>query len=421
MALAVSVVTLPLMIHYLGRVEYGVWVTVSTTVVMLAVLDLGISSTLVNFIAKAYANDDPEIARQYYSTAFWITTLVSIAMIAVFAVIWRWINWGALFGLHDAILTTQASHCVIVSLGFFLLNLPLSLASKVLSGYQKIQVANYFSMINSVLGLIAIVGGILAHLSIVGLMISFCFAMLTGTLLLNAWLSFVSHPWIRPRFSAIRLNMTKELFGEGLLFFVLQIAGLVVFNSDNLVIMHYCGAGQVTPYSVTWRLMSYASMLHGLLIPVLWPAFADAYHRKDLRWVRVNYQRFMRATMAGVCIIAITLAVLGRWIIRIWATDAAVPSQGLLWAMCLWAIVLSLTTNQACLLAATQRVSLQALTSSMAAVLNLVLSIILVQHIGPIGAILATLISYLIFIVLPQHWEVRNILHGRYMSVPDAT
>lgn len=421
LSLVVSMVTLPLMVRYLGRADYGIWVTISTTVVMFAVLDIGISSTLINFITKASANNDPTLARGYYSTAFWITTGISVLLAVIAALVWPLINWRSLLGLSDASHALQASHCAVASIAFFLLNLPLSLANKVLSGYQQVQVANYFAMVNSILGLIAIVGGVAAHLSIVGLMISFCSAMLIGTLLLNGWLYFVSHPWIRPHVGEVRLNLVADLFGEGLLFFVLQITGLVVFNSDNIVITHYCGPGEVTPYSVTWRLLGYASMLHGLLIPALWPALSDAYHRGELAWVQSTYRRFWQATMIGVSATAVLLALVGQWVIRVWASQAAVPSQTLLWLMALWAIVYSISTNQACLLAATQRIRLQALTSTLSVILNLALSLYLVRRIGSMGAIVGTLVSYLVFILVPQGWEVRNILRGRYLRTADAT
>lgn len=44
--------------------------------------------------------------------------------------------------------------------------------------------------------------------------------------------------------------------------------------------------------------------------------------------------------------------------------------------------------------------------------LNLVLSVVA----GPIGVLVATIVSYLLF-VIPQTWEVRRIPSGRYLKV----
>lgn len=417
MAMVVSAITLPLTVRYLGPLEYGIWVTISTTVVMLSVLDLGIANSLTNFISKAYAMQDEEMARDYFATAFWVTVGISFVLGIAAWLAWRTIDWQALFHLQDVHLAWQVRICVAISLCFFLITLPLNLANKVLSGYQQVHIANYFAMINSLLGLVAIVSVILFKGTIVDLMATYCVAMLTGSVLLNFWLCMWYKPSLRPHFRAVKKEIITEIFGEGTLFFVLQLSGLIVFNSDNLVITHYLGASDVTPYSVAWRLTGYASMMQSLLVPALWPAFAEAYHRKDMTWIRTNYHRMMNASILAVGLTAIGIGLFGRQIIRVWAGPAAVPGATLLWSMCLWAIVVSITINQALLMAATQRIQLQAVTASLAAVTNLILSIVLVQRLGAIGVLIATLGSYIVFIIAPQEWEVRRILRGRYVEV----
>lgn len=419
MAMAVSAITLPLTVRYLGSLEYGIWVTISTTVVMLSVLDLGIANSLTNSISKAYAMEDEEMARNYFATAFWVTIGISLLLGVAVWFAWRIIDWQTLFHLQDAHLALQARACVAISLCFFLVSLPLNLANRVLSGYQQVHVANYFAMINSLLGLVAIISVILTRGTIVDLMATYCVAMLTGSVLLNLWLCIWHKPWLRPHFQAVKKEVVRELFGEGALFFVLQLSGLIVFNSDNLVITHYLGASDVTPYSVAWRLTGYASMMQSLLIPALWPAFAEAYHRRDLSWVRINYRRIMNGSIFAVGLVALGIGLFGRQIIRIWAGPVAVPNAALLWSMCFWAVLVSVTINQALLMAATQRIQLQAITASLAAVANLIASIILVQRIGAIGVLVATIGSYLIFILAPQEWEVRRILRGRYLGASE--
>lgn len=416
MAMAVSAITLPLTVRYLGSLEYGIWVTISTTVVMLSVLDLGIANSLTNSISKAYAMENEEMARNYFATAFWVTIGISLLLGVAVWIAWRIIDWQSLFHLHDAHLALQARTCVAISLCFFLLSLPLNLANRVLSGYQQVHVANYFAMVNSLLGLVAIITVILTRGTIVDLMATYCVAMLTGSILLNLWLCIWYKPWLRPHLQAVKRHVVRELFGEGALFFVLQLSGLIVFNSDNLVITHYLGATDVTPYSVAWRLTGYASMMQSLLIPALWPAFAEAYHRRDLSWVRMNYRRIMYGSILAVGLVAFGIGLFGRQVIRVWAGPVAVPNAALLWSMCFWAVLVSVTINQALLMAATQRIQLQAVTASLAAVANLIGSIILVQRIGAIGVLVATIGSYLIFILAPQEWEVRRILRGRYLK-----
>lgn len=420
-ALLVSAVTLPLTVRYLGKLEYGVWITISTTVVMLSVLDLGIANTLTNFISSAYASDDKDAAQGYFATAFWLTCGVAVVLGLMCTGVFHLLNWGSLLGLTDPTLVAQARTCVVISIGFFLVSLPLNLANRVLSGYQQVHIGNYFAMINSLLGLVAIVTTVLLRGSIVQLMLSYCLAMLTGSVLLNLWLSIWHKPWIRAYPGRFEREKARTLFGQGFLFFLLQLTGIVVFNSDNLVITHYLGAAEVTPYSIAWRLTSYASLLQSMLIPSFWPAFTEAYHKRDMPWVRNTYRNMTQKTLMAVTAAALFLGVFGHWIIRVWAGKAVVPPTLLLWTLAGWAILVATTTNQALLLTATGRLKLEATVAVLAAVANLGLSIYLVQRIGAEGVILSTILSFAIFMIVPQQLEVRRVLRGDFLpaAVPE--
>jgi O-antigen/teichoic acid export membrane protein len=204
--------------------------------------------------------------------------------------------------------------------------------------------------------------------------------------------------------------MTTKLLHTGGQFFVLQMAGLVVFNSDNLILAHYLNPVAVTQYSVTWRLVGATAAIQALVIPSLWPAYAESWVRGDIAWIRTAYSRMRWATLGVVILVCAILLPAGRAIIRVWAGPGAVPSAGLLYLMCVWMIVLAVTTNQACLMAATYHLRTQTISSCTAAAVNLALSIWWVRRLGPEGVILATLVSYVLFILFVQVREVRSIL-----------
>ncbi len=416
MAVSVSAVILPLTIRYLGQEQYGLWITINGTVALLAMLDLGIANTLINHISRAYAEGSEENARRFYASAFWASTLIAACAGVIGAATWHLIPWSAIFRFNDPSLAEQAGNCAAISVGYFLLCLPLTLANKVLGGYQRVPIANAFAMVNSVLGLVAMILVIHARGTIVHLMAAYCAAMLTGAILLNLWMAIFHKPRILPAPRSVNLNAARQLLGHGILFFALQISGVLAFSSDNFVIAHYLGTAQVTPYSVTWKLVGYSSVLQSFLVPSLWPAFSEAYVKADLNWIRGAFRRYMRATFAAAGISALLLGFLGKWIIRVWAGPAAVPSTALLWCMCFWTVLMSATVSLAVLQVATQRIKIQAISSALAAILNIVLSIILVQRIGTIGVLFGTIVSYVLLIVLPQSWEVRRILRGTYLK-----
>ena len=114
----------------------------------------------------------------------------------------------------------------------------------------------------------------------------------------------------------------RELLGTGSGFLLLQISALVVFNCDNIIIAHYLGAADVTPYSVTMRLATYATALQLALYPSLWPAYTEAHARGDHDWVRQTFWRTTRYAMGAAGVAVVVLALFGRPLIR-WYVGAA--------------------------------------------------------------------------------------------------
>ena len=408
----ISAVSLPLTVRYLGPQQYGIWVTISSIVVMLSVMDLGISSSLTNRISQAYARGDRAEAQRYYATACWTSTIVGLALGLAAWVAWPHVRWTGLFKLTDPALARQVSACVAIALVFFIVSLPLNLVNRVLSGYQQTQITNYFNLMSSLLGLVAILVAIRLHVSLVMLLVMYSGSLLMGTLVLNVWVNFWDRPWLLPRPSAVDRTVIRNLLGDGSGFLIIQIAWLISFNADNLVISHYMGAADVVPYSVTWKLVGYAAVLQASIFPSLWPAYAEAYERGDYQWVRRTFWNAVRFAMGTVTAAALGLIVFGRSIIHWYVGAAAVPSQMLLVTICLWTVMSTAMDLQACFLAAINRVKLQGVLSVVSAGLNLWLSIVLVKRIGSLGVVLGTIIAYAAVLVVPQTLIVwRGLYH----------
>src|SRR5271166_4774949 len=71
---ALTLLSLPLAVRYLGAERYGVWATITTTAVWFNLLDLGIANTLTNHISRAYALNDRHSAARYFTNALVATS-----------------------------------------------------------------------------------------------------------------------------------------------------------------------------------------------------------------------------------------------------------------------------------------------------------------------------------------------------------
>jgi len=128
LTILMSFVSVPLTVHYLGAERYGVWLTISSLLLWVALTDFGLAGTaLVNVLSEAVGNDDCEAARHYTASAFW--TLVAIALVigVVSAGVFQIIPWRAVSRVSDATSTHELKVTCALVLGLFVLNLPLSL------------------------------------------------------------------------------------------------------------------------------------------------------------------------------------------------------------------------------------------------------------------------------------------------------
>jgi O-antigen/teichoic acid export membrane protein len=412
---ALTLISLPLALRYLGTERYGVWATITTTAVWINLLDLGIANTLTNHISRGYALGDKAYAARYFSNALLLTTgfatTVGLAAIGFF----HRINWTALFNVGPQVNSTEVEHTVAIAAGLMLLSLPCGLAAKVLAGYQELHLSNYATAGSAVASVCGLALGVALHVSmpVLFLMSVGCltFTSLATLLLVALW----HKPWLTPRSSLIDLSAIRDLVNSGWSFFLIQVAAVAVFSSDNLVVSHYLGASEVTPYSVTWRVVGLAAVLQSLIFPALWPAYAEAYANRDFSWIRRTFAITMKGTMALNLLFVIVMVLFGRELITMWAGSSAVPGLSLLLAMGLWAIINGFMSVESCLLAALNRTREQAVLSITAAAVNMGLSLLLVRHIGSLGVIGGTILSYLLVLVVPQTLIVRNLWRRELM------
>jgi O-antigen/teichoic acid export membrane protein len=127
LTLLMGFVSVPLTVHYLGAERYGVWLTISSLLLWVALTDFGLSGyALVNVLSEAVGNDDRESARHYAASAFWALVTIALIIGVVFAAAFDFIPWRAVFRVSDATSTQELGSTCALVLTLFVINLPLS-------------------------------------------------------------------------------------------------------------------------------------------------------------------------------------------------------------------------------------------------------------------------------------------------------
>lgn len=384
--------------------------TITSVLTFLSITDFGLAASLTNALGKAQAENARDAGRRYVSSALLMLSLISLLMLIFGSAFAQSIASFLFPSLQSPLARAEIVPAVIIALSIFALNLPLLIPARVLAAHQESALANLWNMAGSLGNIIALLAVIWFRGGLPWLVFGcFGFGLLTN-MTCAAWLFAFHKPWLSPKFLAIDPAFVRSLFSDGWKFFVIGIGWMINWQTDNMVIAHFLGAAQVTPYAVAFSLFALATGLQTLVYPSLWPAYTEAFAQRDYNWIRQTLRSNFKFSFLSTLAIVSVLAIFGVKIIGLWAGAAAVPPVSVIVWMAVWRLMLSTLLVGSCLLNATGHVKGMTVYGSATALLNLTLSVLLVKNYGIAGVIAGTVIAFAVANYIPTFLEVRSVL-----------
>lgn len=313
----VQLLLVPVTIGCLGKYEYGIWMTLSSVLLWMDSFDMGLGNGLRNKLAEFVAREQWTEARQAVSTTFFLLICLILPLVLLLLVLAETFDVAALLNLERGSVAAL-TETVQVSLFFVGLTLVLKFLGNVYLGLQLPAINNLLVVAGQTLGLL----GILVFDRASGRLTLFHAALIFtfAPVLVYAAaypVTFRLYPRLTPGISFFRRSMVRELFTMGLNFFVLQMAGLVLFFTSNLLITRILGAAEVTPYQVAFRYFSFANMLFSIIVTPLWSATTDAYAKHDFAWIRTCTSR-MRKLLLGFVLLLLLMTWVSPFAYGVW-------------------------------------------------------------------------------------------------------
>ena len=403
-------ISVPLTLHYLGTERYGMWMTISSVIAMLGFADLGLGLGLMNAISEAYGQDDRQAAVHYVSSAYFMLTGVALLLLFAFALVYPHIPWARVFNVKSALAVQEAGPAMAAFVICFALNLPLGLVQKIQLGYQEGFINNLWEALGKILGLVGVLLVIYFQGGLVWLVLTMAGAPAVASLLNSFALFCNQRPWLRPRWQESAFYFAAKVVKIGILFFILQVAVAVAFASDNLIAAQVLGSEAVTQYSVPMRMFSILTLISGMLVSPLWPAYGEAIARKDCLWVKNTLIRSLLMTSAIIGLPSIILIIFGKEILQIWVGEQVSVSFLLFLGLGIWTILQSLGHCLAMFLNGANIIKFQAFVSILMAVVCVFVKIFLANIIGLPGIIWGTIITYSVLCLIPIVFYISHYL-----------
>ena len=380
-----QLLVVPIALGYLGTERFGLWMALLSFVAIAAFADFGLGAGLQNAIAECVGRGDRSGPRRYLSSAFFM--LLGLGMLLVYMALWflpglPLLDWLEVKGetARQEVLPACQALLVCIAIG-----LPAGLVTRVYNGFQEGYVPKLWIAVGRLLAL----GGVLLCVS-QGLGLPWMAAAYTGVpfilLGLGGHALLWKRPWLVPSLAVVDRPAIARIAGTGIAAFAVQISLVLATSGIPLIIATQLGAEVLPPFAVTQRFLWLPTMLVGVLVYPLWPAYREALARGDRGFLRAGLRRSLKqAALIQLPFVAIML-LWGQDIILLWTGKAeVVPEPSLLYALCTWSLLTTFSMVCMILLFGWERIAGQAAYALLTALAALVVCYYRAADWGPNG------------------------------------
>lgn len=307
----------PVTLGYLKPYEYGVWLTLNSILVWIDSFDIGLGNGMRNKLAQAMASDDKESGRIYVSTTFFMLVILIGIIVVLGSAAEPFVDWYSVLSTSPSEVGSL-DRIVYLTFLIYCLNFIFKFVGNVYLAAQLPAVNNFFVTAGHLIALVVIY--ILTKTTAGSLMlvaVIYCASPLVVYLLAYPVTFAKIFPFLSPSIKFFRKKYLGDLFNIGILFFILQLSGILLFSLANLLISHIFGPEKVTPYNIAYRYYSLVPMFMALIVAPMWSATTDAYERGEIGWIRATMKRIRKILFCAMVALGL-MTVASEWVYKIW-------------------------------------------------------------------------------------------------------
>lgn len=398
-AVGLSFLVITIMVRYLGNEKYGIWSTLLALVSWMLFFDFGLANGTRNKVSESLANDDIQQARIYISTSYVVIGVISLCLFCGLFIVSGWINWQTVFNTKS-LSSNDLRQIVIVISFFMLLNFALNIVQQLYHAVQKssLTVLNQFlSNLFALLFVYAVTRISSGNILYLGWAYG---SALLGSNLTLSFFFYSKRPDLLPVLRCFEKRKIKNLLGLGVKFFIIQLAVLVIFTTDKMIITQVFGPEAVTPYDIVFKLFSIVTIAHSIIVAPLWSTLTEAYISEDYGWIKNIITKLNFLMLPFIAVIGL-LVITSPFILKVWIGEhfeiswSLVIFMGVFVTMSIWSNIYAYFVN------GIGSVIPQLYSSIIAGIINIPLSLFFARKFMNVnGVLLGTIISLSIFAVI---------------------
>lgn len=400
----IGLILLPFNLAHLGAAQYGLWVLLGSVTIHLSILELGYGGAIIKFMAHYRARRDARALNEIASTTFFVYATLGLLAYGVAAALA--FNLDHIFNLTPE--QAETGKWILLIIGVQVaLNFPFSVYGGVCAGFQRIDINNIVAVVVAVVAAIVNVAVLLAGYGLLTLVAATTAVRVLGYYVyrLNA---LRIYPDLRIQASLFRKDRLKEVTGFSVYASIIDWANKLNYELDEVVIGIFFGSAYVGVWAVAERIISGTQRLTNQLNGVLFPVIVDS----DASQQQEKLQRILLQgtllSLAMVVPIAVALVLLADRLVLAWVGPEMRESVPVIRILAFAVAIRVGNATATTLLKGAGEHRMLAWTNLGTGVVNVLLSIALIEPFGLAGVAFGTLIPIAcasIFIIQPAAYR----------------
>jgi O-antigen/teichoic acid export membrane protein len=387
-ASAVGLLLFPFLSNRLGLRTFGLYLILTSTAQLIVQGDLGLGTSLIRDVAaqdRASAGGTRRLNSLISTTlyAFVVAgTILGVIYFAVVAVLWDHIAGD----IHGA----RLIYAALPTLSGLMIAMPAGVFRQALAGFGRLDRANRVTTFQILMRSVLIVGVLSASDNLLALLAVDAVVSVAGGVLAFG-LCRKTFPELSVSLALADRGLLREMLPYSWKVFLISISGVIILQTDSLIIGALASASAVAIYNAAFRLFVFAREIAGAALQAVVPLASRAHAAGDRGKLIEVSLRFTKYSNMVACCIAVPLLAFAPQIIHVWLGP---KFQGAVAPLQLLMLALLVSNNHAVFLGVligTGELRWITRLQILWAVSNLVLTAALVIPLGIAGAALGTL------------------------------
>lgn len=319
-SIGISFLIVPITLNYIGKIEYGIWMTISSIIAWFAFFDIGLGNGLRNKLSEELARGNLEKARTYISSSIFILGAISLGLLVLFMVLSPIIPWNKVFNTEE-VSSTVLYRSVGVVFFFFCVGFVVKILSSILQAMQRHAINDIMGLIAQIYSLLFIYILVKTSSSDSGSLFYLCLIYGSNTALIFLIANFLffrkSLRHLKPKYKYVNIKESMPLLKLGGWFFINQIMYMIIAKSALIVVIQLFGPEEVTVYNLSLRYMSFISIFFMIALTPYLTAFTEAYVKGEYDWIKKTIKSLFYIWLLGV-LASIFLIIAQPYFFSVW-------------------------------------------------------------------------------------------------------